>query len=224
MKKIAVNVVTEMNLIEVHNDVVNFLYSSRQAYEQDIAEGNIQIDYFVCHADVKEIYNGPGFETSTIISSILINEEEMFNNIHNGVNSNILERVKPLFKQMYRSYINANKIHKNMTRNFYDMVLSYDNCLKDFRIKNKKNFFIENDFLFTHVIEPRWLKVNYNIIVCSPMTFFKIVNVWHFFKVVADSTFKIWDFVDKVNDPDKFVFPMWTNMQNIKIRDMHNEL
>lgn len=224
MKKIAVNIVSEINLVEAHNDVVNFLFSSREEYEQELANNNIQIDYFVCHADVKEVYTGPGFENSTIISSILPNEEKMFNNVHNGVNAETLAKVKPLFKRMYRSYINSLQLHRNATNNFYSMVIGYDNCLKDFKLTKKKNFIIENDFLYTHVIEPRWLKVNYNIFVCSPSTFLKIVNTWHFLKIVSDQTFKIWEFLNNSENPDRFVFPMFTNMQCIKIRDIRDEL
>ena len=224
MKKIAVNIVSEIDMIEAHNNVVDFLFSSRQAYEQELANGNIQIDYFVCHADVKEVYDGPGFENSTIVSTILTHEETMFNNVNNGVNSDTLVRLKPMFKRMYRSYINSNQIHRRLTKNFYDMVISYDNCLKDFRIKKKKDFCIENDFFYTNIIEPRWIKANYHVFVCSPVTFFKLVNVWHFLKIVSDSTFKIWEFVSKVDDPDKFVIPMWLNMQTIKVREIHSEL
>lgn len=224
MKKIAVSIVTEIDMIEAHNDVVNFLFSNRQAYEQELAKGNIQIDYFVCHADVREVYDGPGFENSTIVSTILTHEETMFNNVHNGTNSQILERIKPLFKRMYRSSINANQLHKRTTKNFYDMVIGYDNCIKDFRIHKKKDFFIENDFLYSNIIEPRWLKINYNIFVCSPATFCKIVNIWHFLKIVSDATFKIWEFIDKAEDPDRFVFPMWLNMQCIKVREIRSEL
>lgn len=224
MRKIAVSIVSEIDMIEAHNDVVNFLFSSRQAYEQELANGNIQIDYFICHADVREFYDGPGFENSTIVTTMLTHEETMFNNVNNGVNSVILQRIKPLFKRMYRSSINANQLHKRTTKNFYDMVIGYDNCIKDFRIHKKKDFFIENDFLYTSVIEPRWLKINYNIFVCSPATFCKIVNIWHFFKIVSDSTFKIWEFLDKSDDPDRFVFPMWLNMQCIKVREIHSEL
>ena len=224
MRKIAVSIVTEIDMIEAHNDVVNFLFSSREAYEQELANGNIQIDYFICHADVKEVYDGPGFENSTIVSTILKHEETMFNNINNGTNSSILTRIKPLFKRMYRSSINAGQLHKRTTKNFYDMVIGYDNCIKDFRIQKKRDFFIENDFLYTCIIEPRWLKINYNIFVCSPATFYKMVNIWHFLNIVSDSTFKIWEFLDKSNDPDRFVFPMWLNMQCIKVREIHSEL
>jgi len=224
MKKIAVNIVTEINMEEAHNNVINFLFSSRQAYEQELANGNIQIDYFVCHADVKEVYNGPAFENSTVISSVLTNEEAMFNNIQNGTNSGITQRIKPLFKRMYRSYINSQQMHRNLTKNFYDMVISYDTCIKDFKVQKKKDFCIENDFVYTQIIEPRWLKVNYLIFVSSLPTFFKIVNLWHFLKIVSDSTFKIWHFVDTVDDPDKFVFPMWLNMQTIKVRGVRSEL
>lgn len=218
MKKIAVNIVSEIDMIEAHNNVVDFLFSSREAYEQELANGNIQIDYFVCHADVKEVYDGPGFENSTIVSTILVNEETMFNKVHNGTNQEMLDRIKPLFKKMYRSYINSLQLHKRTTKNFYDMVIGYDPCLRDFKIEKKKDFNVENDFFYTSVIEPRWLKINYNIFVCSPSTFIKIVNFWHFLKIVADTTFKIWKFVDEVDDPDKFIFPMWLNMQTIKVR------
>ena len=49
MRKIAVSIVSEIDMIEAHNDVVRFLFSSREAYEQELATGNIQIDYFICH-------------------------------------------------------------------------------------------------------------------------------------------------------------------------------
>ena len=91
-------------------------------------------------------------------------------------------------------------------------------------LKKKKDFCIENDFFYTNIIEPRWIKANYHVFVCSPVTFFKLVNVWHFLKIVSDSTFKIWEFVSKVDDPDKFVIPMWLNMQTIKVREIHSEL
>lgn len=224
MKKIAVNIVTEINIEEAHNDVINFLFSSRQAYEQELVNGNIQIDYFVCHANVKEPHDAPGFENSAIVSTVLVNEEQMFNQIHNGTNELILNKVKPLFKQMYRSYINSLQIHKRTTKNFYDMVISYDNCLKDFSVQQKKNFSLENNFVYTCIIEPRWLKINYNVLICSTPTFFKIVNLWHFFKIVSDSTFKIWDFINSADRPDRFVLPMWLNMQSIKVRGIRNDL
>jgi hypothetical protein len=216
--------IRDRDMIEAHNNVVAFLFPSREIYEQEVVNGNIQIDYFVCHADVQEVYDGPGFENSTIVSTILVNEETMFNKVHNGTNEQMLARIKPLFKKMYRSYINSIQLHKRTTKNFYDMVIGYDPCLRDFKIEKKKDFNIENEFFYTSVIEPRWLKINYNVFVCSPATFMKIVNFWHFLKIVADATFKIWEFVDKVEDPDKFVFPMWLSMQTIKIRRIEHEL
>ena len=224
MKKVAVNVITEQNLLEVHNDVINFLFSDRETYEQELANNNIQIDYFICHPNVTEGFYGTAFENSTIISSRLVNEERMFNNVHNGYNEETLIKLKPLFTRMYRSYINSLQLHKHTTKNFYDMVIGYDNCLKDFRIHPKQNFTIENDFLYTHIIEPRWLKINYDIFICSPSTFLKMVNVWHFFKIISDQTFKIWDFLQTAENPDRFVLPMFTNMQTIKIRDIRNDL
>jgi hypothetical protein len=224
MKKIAVNVIDEVNIEEVHNDVINFLFSNRETYNQEVANNNIQIDYFICHSNVTNSFYGPAFENSTIISSPLVNEEKMFNNVHNGVNDKTLSQVRILFNRMYRSYINSLQLHKYTKNNFYNMVISYDNCLKDFRVQQKKDFTIENDFLYTHIIEPRWLKINYNIFVCSPSTFLKIVNVWHFLKIVSDQTFKIWEFLQTSENPDRFVLPMFTNMQTIKIRDIHNDL
>jgi len=224
MKKIAVSIVTEQNLVEVHNDVINFLFSDRKTYEQELFNNNIQIDYFICHANVKEVFEGSVFENSTVVSSILVNEEKMFDNIHNGHNEETLIKLKPLFTRMYRSYINSLQLHKHTTKNFYDMVIGYDNCLKEFRIHPKQNFTVENDFLYTHIIEPRWLKINYNIFICSPSTFLKIVNVWHFFKIISDQTFRIWEFLQASENPDRFVLPMFTNMQTIKIRDIRNDI
>jgi hypothetical protein len=222
MKKIAVNIVSEIDMIEAHNNVVDFLFSDRQAYEQELANGNIQIDYFVCHADVKEAYHGPGFENSTIVSTILTNEETMFNNVHNGTNSYTLEQVKSLFKVMYRSYINSLVIHKNTTKNLYDMVISYDHGLQNFRIKNKKNFTLEQDFLFINIQEHRWAKVNYKFYACATSTFFKIVNFWQFTSVFSDNIFKIWTFLEGHPDTDRYLLPMYLNNQFIKIRELND--
>ena len=222
MKKIAVNIVSEIDMIEAHNNVVDFLFSSREAYEQELANGNIQIDYFVCHSDVKEVYNGPGFENSTVVSTILTHEETMFNNVNNGTNSYTLEQVKSLFKVMYRSYINSLAMHKNITKNFYDMVISYDHGLKDYRVKNKKNFTLEQDFLFINIVEPRWLNVNYKFYACATSTFFKIVNFWQFMSIVSDSTFKIWTWMEGRIDADGFILPMYLNNQFIKVRDIND--
>lgn len=223
MKKIAVSIVSEIDMIEAHNNVVDFLFSSRQAYEQELANGNIQIDYFICHSDVKEFYNGPGFENSTIVSTILTHEDTMFNNVCNGTNLETLKRVKSLFKVMYRSYINSMAIHKHTTKNLYDMVISYDHGLKNFRIKNKNNFTLEQDFLFTNILEPRWLKINYRFYACTTSTFFKIVNFWYFISIVSDSTFKIWDWLDGHPNADEFILPMYLTNQFIKVREI-NEL
>ena len=224
MKKIAVNIVSEIDLIEAHNNVVAFLFPSREIYEQEVVNSNIQIDYFVCHADVREVYDGPGFENSTIVSTILVNEETMFNKVHNGVNSEILKRVEPLFKRMYRLYLNSIQLHKRTKKNFYDLVIGYDDCIRNFKIQKKTNFSVEYDFFYTHIIEPRWLKINYNLFVCSSSTFLKIVNIWHFLQTVSDSTFKIWHFITESAEPDKFVFPMWLSMQSVKVRNIHDEL
>lgn len=224
MKKIAVNIVTEINMAEAYNDVINFLFTDKEEYERELAAGKIRIDFFVCHADVKEVYNGPAYKNSKVISSILVNEEKMFQTVNNGLNSQTLLKNKKLFKQIYRSYINSIQMHKNTTKSFYDMVISYDHSLKNFTHKKKTDFTIENDFLYTHIIEPRWLKIDYKLFVCSPATFFKIVNMWHFLKIVADSTFKIWQFIETAQDADKFVLPMWLNMQSIKVRRIDRDL
>ena len=222
MKKIAVNVVEELNLQEVHNNIVNFLYLDIADYHKDLELNDIQIDYFICHPNVKEVFNGRMFENSTVISSLLTHEDTMFNNVHNGTNSDILAQIKLLFKVMYRSYINSLAIHKNTTKNLYNMVISYDNSLKDFKIKNKKNFTLEQDYLFINIIEPRWLNVNYKFYACATSTFFKIVNFWHFTSIFSDSTFKIWTWLEGRIDTDRFIFPMWLNNQFIKVREIND--
>jgi len=222
MKKIAVNVVEELNLQEVHNDIVNFLYPDITDYHKDLELNNIQIDYFICHPNVTEVFNGTMFENSNITSSILTHEDTMFNNMNNGTNSDTLQRVKSLFKVMYRSHINALAIHKNSTKNLYNMIISYDNSLKDFKVKNNKNFTVEQDFLFINIIEPRWLNVNYKFYVCATSTFFRIVNFWHFLSIVSDSTFKIWTWMESRPDADRFIFPMWLNNQFIKVREIND--
>jgi hypothetical protein len=223
MKKIAVNVVKEINMEEAHNDVVNFLFSNKEEYLNELKLGNIQINYFVCHSDVKEEYDGPAFENSEVVSSLLVNEDTMFNNIDNGTNTVTLSRNKNLFKHMYRSYINSLQIHKRCTTHLYDMVINYSNDLKSFKIKNINSFKQEADFFHVHILEPKWLKVNYNVYACSPSTFFKVVNFWYFLSIVSDQTFRVWDFIDKCEDSERFVLPMWLNMQSIKVRDI-NEL
>ena len=160
------------------------------------------------------------FENSTVISSVLTHEETMFNNVHNGTNAEMLGRVKSLFKVMYRSYINSLAIHKNTTANLYNMVISYDTSLRIFQIKNKKNFTLEQDFLFINILEPRWLNIDYRFYACATSTFFKMVNFWQFMSIVSDSTFKIWTWMEGRIDTDRFVFPMWLQNQSIKVRKL----
>lgn len=221
MKKIAVNIVDEINLQEAHDNVINFLYSTRDEYFRDLEQNNIKIDYYICHPHVKEIYTGPLFENSTITSSVLTNEEVMFNNVHNGTNTEILARLKNLFRVMYRSYINSQAIHQNTTKHLYDMVISYDknHSLMYFKT-NKKNFTLEQDFMFINIIEPRWLNVDYTYYACATSTFFKIVNFWRFLSIVSDQTFNIWTWLDGRIDADRFIFPMWLSNQNIKVRNI----
>lgn len=220
MKKIAVNIVEELDLLEVHRNVVNFLYADINEYHNDLRQNNIQIDYFICHPNIKEVFNGRMFENSTVISSVLTHEETMFNNVHNGTNAEMLGRVKSLFKVMYRSYINSLAIHKNTTANLYNMVISYDTSLRIFQIKNKKNFTLEQDFLFINILEPRWLNIDYRFYACATSTFFKMVNFWQFMSIVSDSTFKIWTWMEGRIDTDRFVFPMWLQNQSIKVRKL----
>lgn len=218
MHRIAVNITEAYELEEVHRNVVNFLYPVYQDYLNDVGQNMIRIDFYVCHEYVKEPVSYSAFDNTTVRSSLLVNRDKIFDAVHNGKNDMVLDKCKKLFTTMYKSYINAQVIQKNIIADTYSMIINYGPNIVNYKINNHNNFFLEDNFMFVFVKEPRWVKLDYNFYACNIPTFFKIINFWHFLRAVGDSTFKIWDWFTTIEDCEEFILPMWLNMQSIKIR------
>ena len=218
MHKIAVNITEVHNLEEVHRNVVNFLYPVYQDYLNDVGQNMIRIDFYICHEYVEEKISYSAFDNTTIRSSLLINKDKMFDNVHNGKNDMVLDKCKKLFATTYKSYINAQAIQKNILVDSYSMIITYSPNIINYKINNHSDFYIEDNFIFAFIKEPRWLKLDYNFYVCNVTTFFKLVNFWYFLNTVSDNTFKIWDWFTGIDDCEEFILPLWLNMQSIKIR------
>lgn len=220
MRKIAVNITEAYDLEEVHRNIVHFLYPVYQDYLNDVGQNLIRIDFYICHEDVKEPTTYSAFDNTTIRSSLLVNKDKMFANVHNGKNDLVLSKCKKVFDTVYKSYINSLAIHRNIIADTYSMIISYSPGIVNHKISNHSDFIVEDNFIFGFIKEPRWLKLDYSFYVCNPATFFKLVNFWHFLRVLEDNTFKIWNWFTVIEDCEEFILPMWLNMQSIKIRQI----
>ena len=223
MKKVAVNIVDSYDLHQVHTDVVNYLYGSHELYDKDVAQGAIQIDYYVCNDSTTTNSYPLDFAIgSTVYNTQLRGYNELASTLQTGKNAELCLKTNKLVRNLYRSWVNGNALQKNAAKDVYSIVITYSPLLGRHRSRflYDKDFLMELDILYAIVYEPRLLKMDYDCFVSSYYGFNKLVNFWRFLPYVEDSTFRIWDWFNTSDDPAKFILPMWLNMQSIKVRDI----
>jgi hypothetical protein len=220
VKKIAVNVVDTYDLKQAHRDIINYLYPDQQLYHQDVANKRIRIDYFVCNQHTVTTSNQIT-EQISVHNTQLRGEDFQLLRIRTNENKATLDKSRRLLVQLYRSWLNSQLILQQAQDHIYSQVITYSPKLSGHRARfaHAKSFVTELDIFSTVILEPRWLKIDYDCYVTSMYGFNKTVNLWQFMPYVTDDTFKVWNWAE-LPDADKFILPVWLNMQSLKVRSI----
>ncbi len=224
IKKIAVNVVGDYDLKQAHEDVINYLYPNRQAYEQDVKLNRIRIDFYVCTEHTAEDSAVVAADTVNVFRSRPMGLEFQLNQIRTNDNRECVDKFNTLLRSLYLSWINSQQMLKQAENHIYSLVINYSPKLQSHhaRYSHSRLFKTELDIFSAIIYEPRWLKIEYDCYVTSQYGFNKTVNFWRFMPYITSDTFKLWVWYD-LPDADKFALPLWLQQQAMKVRSI-NEL
>jgi hypothetical protein len=224
IKKIAVNVTSAYDLKQAHEHIINYLYSDRAAYQEDVRQNKIRIDYFVCHSGITEDSGAVITDTVSVFKSVPRGMEFQLNRIRTDQNRECADKFRSLLESLYLSWINSQQLLKQAQNHIYSLVINYSPKLQHHRAKysHSREFRTELDIFNAIIYEPRWLKIDYDCYVTSVYGFNKTVNFWQFMPYITTDTFKIWVWYN-LPEADRFVLPLWLQMQAMKVRSI-NEL
>lgn len=221
IKKIAVNVVSACDLNQAHADVINYLYPDYAAYQEDVNQNAIRIDYYVCHDHINQDSTEAISSTASVFRSVPRGKQFQLNRIRTDANADSVDRFSRFLESLYQSWINNIQIQNHNLNHAYSLVINYSPKLQSHRAKYSydRKFITELDIFNTIIYEPRWLKIDYDCYVTSACGFSKTVNFWQFMPYVTSDTFKLWSWYD-LPDADQFILPLWLNQQALKVRSI----
>jgi hypothetical protein len=236
IKKFAVNITEPCDLNTVHVELLCFLFYGVPGGYADL-DKPYKIDYYVCHEGITETWQENKFKNVTVYYSPLQNEQVFLNNIQHDYNKAIISATKNLCKMLFRSEINAMRMHKNIYTDIYDAVINYGSNIKKFRMNthfrsNQSNSvnsnFIENNLMYTEVIIPMDPYIDYSFYVATQSTFNKIILFRQFVRLMDDwmitnDWWQKWktDPITALN-ADGLMLPVWLDMQGIFLRSAYD--
>lgn len=224
IKKIAVNVVDMYDLKQAHEHIINYLYPDRDAYQEDVSQNRIRIDFYVCHQHITEDSAIAATDNINVFKSVPSGIKFQLDQIRTDQNRECVDKFMPLLKSLYQSWINSQQLLKQAQNHIYSLVINYSPKLQHHqaRYSHSREFRTELDIFNAIIYEPRWLKIDYDCYVTSVYGFNKTVNFWRFMPYITTDMFKLWTWYN-LPEADRFVLPLWLQMQAMKVRSI-NEL